>query len=76
LSGHQVPTNPLYHSPLQQDRGEENKMEKTRGSRSRQVIKAKAKTTCGSKGKQKIYSLLPISRPRLSTSQEAGLQYV
>ena len=51
-------------------------MEKNpRGSRERQFNKAKAKAAHGSKGKQTIYSLLPLSRRCPATSREAGLQY-
>lgn len=44
------------------------------GSRWRQFNKAKGKATCGSKGKQKLYYLLPISGWYQATSQEAGHQ--
>lgn len=50
-------------------------MEKTHGSRYRQFNKATAKDAHGSKAKQNIYFLLPISRQCPATFQEAGLQY-
>jgi len=55
--------------------GAESKMgKKSRGSRYRQFNKVTAQAACESKGKQKIYSLLPISRRCPATSREAGLQ--
>lgn len=56
-----------------QDGMEENKMVKKHGSRNRQFNKAK--DAHGSKGKQNIYSLLPISRHCPATLQAAGLRY-
>lgn len=49
---------------------------RTHGSIWRHFNKAKAKAMCESKGKQKVYSLLPISRQCPATSGEAGLQYM
>lgn len=62
LAGHQVTTKTLSHSPPQQERAGENKMEKTHRSRQGQFNKVKTKVTYGSKGKQMIYYLLLISR--------------
>lgn len=59
IAGYQVPTKQLHHSPPQQNREGENKMEKSFGSRARLFAKAKEKAVCGPKENEMYIMCFP-----------------